>query len=189
MYIKYNNELFDLVDKKDYYKIVTRNENKSDKTFYLRLNVFIKEIAIDDPDIQDIYDVDFFVIYFDESETMKNAAKYVCEGTGMPESSQRAIKQGIWCVNEGRPLYRAPVLEENEVGLWLNGQSCSEDWVMDDRCSCSKIIDLYDCGGYIVKYTYTFKDGVRLPKEEIVEVKMSAEDFKNEMLKHRSGSI
>ena len=148
MYIKYNNELFDLVDKIDYYKIVTRKESKSDKTFYSRLSVFIKEIAIDDTDIQDIYDVDFFVIYSDESETIKNAAKYVCEGTGMPQSSQRAIKEGIWCVNEGRPLYRSPVLEENEVGLWLNGQSCSEDWVMDDRCSCSKIIDLYDCSGW-----------------------------------------
>ena len=75
MYIKYNNELFYLVDKKDYYKIVTRKESKSDKTFYSRLNVFIKEIAIDDLDIRDIYDVDFFVIYFDESETIKKAAK------------------------------------------------------------------------------------------------------------------
>ena len=60
---------------------------------------------------------------------------------------------------------------------------------MDDRCSCSKIIDLYDCSGYIVKYTYTFKNGVQLPKEEIVEVRMTAEDFKNEILKHRSGNI
>lgn len=86
-------------------------------------------------------------------------------------------------------MYRAPVLEENEVGQWLNGQSCSEDWVMDDRCSCSKIINLYDFSVYIVKYTYTFKDGVRLPEEEIVEVKMSEEDFKNEMLKYRIGNI
>ena len=189
MYIKNNNELFYLVDKKDYYKIVTRKESKSDKTFYSRLNVFIKEIAIDDPDIRDIYDVDFFVIYFDESETIKKAAKYVYEGTGMLQPSQRAIKEGIWCVNEGRPLYRTPKIEDGEVGLWLHQQSCSDDWVMDDRCSCSKIVDLYDCSGYIVKYTYTVKDGVQLPKEEIVEVKMSAEDFRNEMLKYRIGNI
>lgn len=60
---------------------------------------------------------------------------------------------------------------------------------MDDRCSCSKIVDLYDCSGYIVKYTYTVKNGVQLPKEKIVEVKMSAEDFRNEMLKYRIGNI
>ena len=189
MYIKNNNELFYLVDKKDYYKIVTRKEGKSDKTFYSRLNVFIKEIAIDDPDIRDIYDVDFFVIYFDESETIKKAAKYVYEGTEMLQPSQRAIKEGIWCVNEGRPLYRTPKIEDGEVGLWLHQQSCSEDWVMDDRCSCSKIVDIHECSKLTVRYTYSVKNGTPLTEKEVVEVDMEPEDFTSEMLKYRIGRI
>lgn len=190
-YIKYGNNIYELIHHRllDRKLITTYHKVKTDDSFYMISDYYAKDYEIGDENIQDIYEIDFFVVYNDTSETVKEAAKYVYEGTRMPESSQRAIKEGIWCVNEGIPRYRAPILEENEVGLGLDQVSHSDDWVMDDRSSCSKIVNLYDCSGYIVRYTYSFKDGVQLPEAEVVEVKMEAEAFKEEMLKHSRRNV
>ncbi len=187
MFIRYKNMVYRYIQRRN--ELVTARKEKVDDTFLQDGSIFFKQIDTMDQDIQDMYEIDFFVVYNDTSETVKEAAKYVYEGTNMPESSQRAIKEGIWCVNEGIPRYRFPILEENEVGLGLDQVSHSDDWVMDDRSSCSKIVDLYDCSEYIVRYTYSFKDGVQLPEAEVVEVKMEAEAFKEEMLKHRSQNV
>lgn len=187
MFIRYKNIVYRYIQRRN--ELVTAVKEKADDTFSQDGNIFYKQIDTMDQDIQDMYEIDFYVGYIDTSETVKDAEKYVYEGSGMAETSQRAVRDGIWCVNEGIPLYRRPILEENELGLSLNQVSCSEDWIQDDRSYCSKIIDLYDCSEYIVCYTYSFKDGVQLPEVEIVEVRMEAEAFKEEMLKHRSQNV
>ncbi len=189
MFIKYDNKLYDFLDKQEYFKIITRKESKADETYYKKMYVFVKEITPSDSKIEDIYEVDFYVMYVDTSDTLKNAEKYVYEGANIFESTRRAVEENIWCVNEGRPLYRVPELEKNELGLNLCQISCSDDWKMDDRGSCSKIVDLYECSDYTVVYTYTYKDGQPLAEKEVVEVKMDAEAFKAEMLKYRRENI
>ena len=172
MYVKYNNELYSYRDLDECKKIVTYKEEKKNNNFYRHRSVWVKVITLDDPNIQDIYDVDFYVNYTDDSETLK-----------------KANRQGKWLVNEGRPLYKNPEIENNELGLSLIKQSYSSDWVMDDRCSCSKIVDLYDCSDYTVVYTYIFKNGQPLNEKEVVEISMTAEEFKQEMIKYKSENI
>lgn len=170
MYIKYNDKLYRYLE--DERKILTYDVEKTDKTFSNKRNIYYKIIDADDGNIESIYDVDFYVYYMDDSETLK-----------------KANVDGIWCVNEGRPLYRNPELEKNELGLILNKVTYSEDWVQFDGCTCGKIVDLYECGEYKIKYTYKYKDGKELQGEESVEVKMQAESFKEEMLKHRVSNV
>ena len=174
MYIKYNAKIYDLIysnfEKK--YVITTYFDEKVDESFYKMWDYYAKDYVETDQNIQDIYDVDFYVTYTDDSETLK-----------------KADKQGKWLVNEGRPLYRNPEIEENELGLSLIKQSFSEDWIMDDRCSCSKIVDLYDCSDYTVVYTYIFKDGQKLDEKEVVEIEMTADEFKKEMIKYKAKNI
>lgn len=170
MYIKYNSTLYRYSKKNR--EILTYYTEKTDETFKPYSKLYYKEIELDDEKIEDIYDVDFYVYYMDDSETLKNACV-----------------SGIWCVNEGKPLYRTPKIEENELGLGLDNLSLSEDWIRDDRSSCSKIVNLYDCKDYTVKYKYIFKNGKVLSKEEVVKEKMDAEEFKAEMLKYRTENI
>ena len=174
MYIKYNDKIYELiycgvVDKE---VVSTYFKEKTDETFYEIFDYYAKDFINTDVNIQDIYNVDFYVSYTDESETLKQAP---------------TVER--WCVNEGRPMYRNPELEKNELGIVLQQVTRSDDWIQDDKCSCSKIIDLYECSDYTVKYTYTFKDGKKLDEKEIVEVKMKAEEFKAEILKYRSENI
>lgn len=110
--------------------------------------------------------------YMDDSETLKASGA-----------------DGVWCVNEGRPLYRCPKIENNELGLSLMYGSICDEWTQDDKGSSSKIIDLYDCSDHTVVYTYSFKDGKPLAENEMIKIKMEPEDFKNEMLKYRLSNI
>lgn len=191
MFIKYKDETYKLIRNILFEQklIITHNTEKTDDSFFALSDYYAKICEMGDKNIKNIYEIDFYVGYHDTSETVKDAEKYAYEGSGMIEEAQRAVKDGIWCVNEGIPLHRSPILEDNELGLSLNHVSCSEDWIQYDRSFCSKIIDLYDCSEYIVRYTYSFKDGVQLPEAEVVEVKMAAEAFKEEMLKYRIGNI
>ena len=60
---------------------------------------------------------------------------------------------------------------------------------MDDRCSCSKIVDLFDCTDFTVVYTYTYKDSKKLDEVIVEEVKVEAEEFKSLMLQYRDENI
>lgn len=172
MYIKYDKELYVFLDKKDYFEIITRKENKADETYIREANIFFKEISPEDPKIEAIFRVDFYVSYMDDSETLKASGA-----------------DGVWCVNEGRPLYRCPKIENNELGLSLMYGSICDEWTQDDKGSSSKIIDLYDCSDHTVVYTYSFKDGKPLAENEMIKIKMEPEDFKNEMLKYRRSNL
>lgn len=191
MFIKYKDYIYELiycglVDKKI---ISTYFREKTDSTFFEISDYYAKDYEADDKNIIDVYDVDFFVKYVDESDTIKHAATYLEGKYRLGSETERAVVEGIWLVNEGRPLYRTPKIEDSEVGLWLHQQSCSEDWVMDDRCSCSKIVDIHECSKLTVRYTYSVKNGTPLTEKEVVEVDMEPEDFTSEMLKYRIGRI
>ena len=172
MYIQYNNELFRFLDKRDYFKIITFDYGKTTADFYKNIDVYVKKISIKDINIQDIFEVDFVLTYIDTSETTKHG-KY----------------ETRWNVNEGKPMYKSPVIEKDEVGLTLSHDSWSEDWIQDDKYSCSKIVNLYECSEYTIVYTYVFKNGKKLEEPLIEEKQVSAEEFKKEMIKYRKTNI
>ena len=153
------------------YKRQYKNIN-IDGTFKNDNGIYYKEVSIDDIKIQDIFEVDFLLTYIDTSETTKHG-KYDTR----------------WNVNEGKQMYKNPVIEKNEVGLTLSHDSWSEDWIQDDKYSCSKIVDLYECSEYTIVYTYVFRDGKKLEEPLIEEKRVSAEEFKEKMIKYRKNNI
>ena len=172
MFIKYKDILYDLLEEKTYLSIITRNKLKSNEDFLKTKRSFYKNISLNDINIQDIFDVDFVLTYIDTSETTKHG-KY----------------ETRWNVNEGKPMYKSPVIEKDEVGLTLSHDSWSEDWIQDDKYSCSKIVNLYECSEYTIVYTYVFKNGKKLEEPLIEEKQVSAEEFKKEMIKYRKTNI
>ncbi len=172
MYIKYNNKLFELINYREKQIITTYFKNKCDETFEKTWDYYVKEFVEEDSNIQDLFDVDFVLTYIDTSETTKH---------GKNETR--------WNVNEGRPMYRSPEIEKDEIGLVLSHDSWSEDWIQDDKYSCSKIVNLYDCSEYTIIYTYTWKNGKKLEEPLVEEKRVSAEVFKEEMIKYRKSNI
>ncbi|MBQ2745694.1 MAG: hypothetical protein IJF37_08815 [Lachnospiraceae bacterium] len=174
MFLKYANKLYEviyccLVDKD---VISTYCKEKTDNTFYSVSDYYAKDFVITDPDIQDIYDINFYVDYIDEKQTMK-------------------LMRGVtrWCVNDNRPMHKAPEIEKDELGIQGPGMNSTDGWVVYDQGASSKIIHLSDCTGFIVEYKYTVKDGKVLEKKLVEEVRMNAEEFKAEMIKHRPENV
>lgn len=172
MFIKYKDILYDLLEEKTYLSIITRNKLKSNEDFLKTKGSFYKNISLDDINIQDIFEVDFVLTYIDTSETTKH---------GTYETR--------WNVNEGKAMHKSPVIEKDEVGLTLPHDSWSEDWIQDDKYSCSKIVNLCDCSEYTVIFTYEYKDGKKLEKPLVEEKQVMAEEFKEEMIKYRKDNI
>lgn len=170
MLMKYANKLYRYIS--NYNEIVTYNNINIDSTFENDNGIYYKKIFADDIKIQDIFDVDFVLTYIDTSETTKHG-KY----------------ETRWNVNEGKPMYKSPAIEKDEVGLTLSHDSWSEDWIQDDKYSCSKIVNLYECSEYTIVYTYVFKNGKKLEEPLIEEKQVSAEEFKKEMIKYRKTNI
>ncbi len=172
MYIRYNNGLYRFLDKEIYYKIITIDKEKITEDFYKNMDVFVKMIPTQDSKIQDIFNIDFILTYIDTSETTKHG-EYVTR----------------WNINEGRPMYKNPEIENDEIGLSLPHDSWSEDWIQDDKYSCSKIVNINECSNYTIVFTYIVKDGEKLEQPLIEEKEVTAEELKEQMIKYRKSNI
>ena len=170
MYIKYNEKLYRYLE--DDNELLTYKEDKIDSNFEEDDGIWFKEITPNDSNIQDIYDINFYVDYIDEKQTMK-------------------LMRGVtrWCVNDNRPMHRAPEIEKDELGIQGPGMNSTDGWVVYDQGASSKIIHLSDCTGFIVEYKYTVKDGKVLEEKLVEEVRMNAEEFKAEMIKYRRENV
>ena len=174
MYIKYDGKIYyhsypNIANKR---YAITHNIEKLTEGFEKQYDYYKKIVCDDDPNIQDVYDIDFYVDYVDEKQTMK---------------LMRDVTR--WCVNDNRPCYQQPEIEKDELGIQGMGMNDTDGWKTYDRGASSKIIHLSDCTGFIVKYTYTVKDGCKLTEELIEEVNMTSEEFKNEMIRHNGMKI
>ena len=174
MYIKYNQKIYDLIysNMKKKTVISTYLEDKTDESFYRISDYYAKDFSEADPNIQDIYEVDFYVTYTDDSETLKH---------GEPVSR--------WHINNMGMIYRTPDIEKNEIGLSLLHDSWSKDWIQHDKYECSKIVNLHDCTDFTVVYTYTYRNGKKLEEPMVEEVTVEAEEFKALMLQYRNENI
>ena len=170
MYIKYNGALYHYLY--DDMEIITYDNSKINDEFEQDEDVYYKPIDESDPNIEDIYTVDFYVDYIDKKQTM----------TSMKDITR-------WCVNDDRPIHKQPEIEQDELGIIAQGLNNTDGWVIYDKCSSSKIIHLSDCTGFIVKYTYTVKNGEKLSKELIKESNMTSNEFKSEMIKYHDENI
>lgn len=196
MCIEYKGQLYHLTEKSMFFDdkpaISTHFKEKTDDTFCEVSDYYVKELKPNDADVQNIYDVCFYVIYHDTSETVRKRAselkEYVEKGDcHISDGEFDEIYRHRWCVNENHAYHYADI-ENNEVSIVTIGAS-SEDWVNVDCGLCSKTVSVFDCEKLLVEYTYSVRDGKKLTKKEVVEVTMDPEDFKAEMLEYRIGNI
>lgn len=182
---------------------VTQFKEKTDDSFYDYLD-YLDSYAkdIESGIVYDLYEVEFYVVYNDTSKTTKTVAEKLKadekEGRTIGKFARDCILEHMWCVNEDS-AYRLPAeIENNEVSIAFNCDSCSEDWIalkskpggFSMRGWCSKIVDIHDCDKLLVRYTYRVLKGEDLLRDKkVVEVTMNPEDFKAEMLKHRLANI
>ena len=183
---------------------VTQFKEKTDDTFYEyldHLDSYAKDMK--NNDVYDYYDIDFYVVYHDQSKTIETASQKIKEkeeaGQSVRGFERFCLIDHMWQVNEEGP-YRLPTdIANDEVAIAYNTPSYSEDWVpLEDEAGgfaregwCSKIVNIHDCEKLVVKYTYRAIAGkwLRSFEEKTVEKVMSPEDFKAEMLKHRLVNI
>lgn len=160
MYAIYDNTLYHMVKKAGRYNLVTRNPEKTDSSFYPHLEVFVKEIAADDPKLQDMYDVEFYVVYHDDSGTMKQALEHLNslrkKGIAPEKGFIENVIDHVWCVTENH-AYQDARIENDEVTLIMDGSSHSEDWKQIDKFLCSKQVSIYDCEKLFVRYLYSMR--------------------------------
>lgn len=195
MYIEYKGQLYCLIERSMFFDdrpaISTQFKEKTDDTFCDVSDHYAKELKPNDADVQNIYEVGFYVIYHDTSETVKKRTaelkEYVEKGHHFDAGEFDAVFHHRWCVNENHAYHYADI-EDNEVSIVTIGDS-SGDWVNVDRGLCSKTVSIFDCEKLPVKYTYSVRGGNKLTREEVAEMSMDPEDFKAEMLKYRIGNI
>ncbi len=203
MFVNYNGQLYRLIKSSLYFDgkpaIATDFKEKTDGTFSAVSDYFIKEFDpedLNDPKIEDIFDVDYFVVYDDKSETvarklaeLKAEIKEIKRGEAVGEDEYDAVFRHIWSANGGAPILNPPLIKNNEVELILGGKSCSDDWIEFERGWCYKAVNIYDCERLFVRYTYTVRGGKKLAEKEVVETTFSPEEFKKEKLKYAYSSI
>ena len=170
MYAIYENNLYMIFYQSSTKVIGTNKEDKKLEGFVQPNKCYMIEWEKVKDKIQSIYDVKFYVTYINKSKT-------------------RTWGQTRWHVSEGMPLHRGFKIDKNEVGIYLNGQSRSQDWVQMENCYCSKIVDISECSDFTVRYEYSRKDGVDYEEPLIEEQEVSAEDFKRIMVSYRRQNI
>lgn len=197
MFVNYNGQLYRLIKSSLYFDgkpaIATDFKEKTDETFSAVSDYFLKIFDPDDPKIEDIFDVDYFVVYDDKSETVARKLAELNDeikrGETVGEDEYDAIFRHIWSANGGAPISDPPSIKSNEVELILGGKSCSDDWIEFERGWLYKAVNIYDCERLFVRYTYTVRGGKKLAEKEVVETTFSPEEFKKEKLKYAYSSI
>lgn len=197
MFVNYNGQLYRMIKSSLYFDgkpaIATDFKEKTDETFSDISDYFIKEFDPDDPKIEDTFDVDYFVVYDDKSETVAGKLAELNDeikrGETVDEDEYDAIFRHIWSANGGAPISDPPLIKNNEVELILGGKTYSDDWIEFERGWCYKAVNIYDCEQLFVRYTYTVRGGKRLAEKEVVETTFTPEEFKKEKLKYAYSSI
>ena len=161
MYIKYNNIVFRFLDKKEYYKIITRNKNKTTDEFYKNKDVYVKKIIETDINIQDIFNIQFFLKWDSHFEKVDT----------------------VWEIFTDKSY-----LNENQV-LMRFANGLLPGWRAEEQTVCSRYVDINECEDFTIVYTYTVKDGIRLETPLKQEKKVSKEEFQKTVIQYRNENI
>ena len=145
---------------------------KCDESFELSWTKHAKFKIVEIENLDQLYDINFFVEYEDDS----------------PTNTKHQIQ---WCVNESVPIFPDPNIDKGEVGLVLSTSSRSDDWYQADKYYCTKVVNLKDCKRIWVEYWYYKYDGnvydKKNPYKEAKEV--SVEEFIDLMVSSRAENM
>lgn len=161
MLIIYKDNLYDLLDEKTHFDIITRLKTKADGDFLSTRKSFYKKITKDDKCIQDIFDVQFFLNWDSHLKNVDKRWEILTDGEYM-KGNQVLLRF---------------------VNVLLPG------WTVEEQVVCSKYVDIDECEDFFVVYTYKVKNGKRLETPVAEEQKVSKEEFQKLVLQYRIYNI
>ena len=140
--------------------IVSYDERSEEKGFEAKRDYYVKRIKIEDEDLEELYEKEFYVRYKDIVE-----------------------ENEIWIVDEGRAVGLIPDIENGIVVIDVSHSPKDNTWIQYERGASAKQISLKDCTEYMIKTVYSKKAGKVVDKlEEIISG--SEEEFKKAMLEY-----
>ena len=141
--------------------IRTYEERNEEEGFESKRDYYVKYIKIEDEDLEELYEKEFYVRYKDS--ITENEIWEPTYGTGL----EMDISKGIIVISVSI-LYNYPE---------------DETWKIYEKGEAAKQISLKDCTEYMIKTIYSKKAGKVVDKlEETISV--SEEEFKKAMLKN-----
>ena len=139
--------------------IVTFEERTEEEGFESKRDYYVKYIKIEDEDLEELYEKEFYVRYKDSIE--ENEVWEIIYGTTLEMNISRGI-----------------------VVITLSRMRSDHKWKIVEKGASEKQILLKDCTEYMIKTIYSKKAGKVVDKlEETISV--SEEEFKKAMLKNR----
>lgn len=130
------------------YFCVTKDKNKVSEGFIQSYDFYKKEIPIDDPKIEEIFDVKFYV-YWD------------CKIKGVVDK-----KWGI---------HTSDYFSDGTVKIYHEGTL--PGWRFEEKGLCAYFLEKEQIEGCSVKYKYVVKDGKKLDEPLEIEKEISVEEF------------
>ena len=138
--------------------IVTYEERSEEEGFEAKRDYYVKYVKIEDEDLEELYEKEFYVRYKDSVE--ENEIWEILYGTDLEMDIQRGI-----------------------VVITLSKMRSDNKWKIVEKGASEKQISLKDCTEYMIKTIYTKKEGKVVDKlEETISV--SEEELKEAMLKN-----
>ena len=138
--------------------IVTYEERSEEEGFEAKRDYYVKYVKIEDEDLEELYEKEFYVRYKDSVE--ENEIWEILYGTDLEMDIQRGI-----------------------VVITLSKMRSDNKLKIVEKGASEKQISLKDCTEYMIKTIYRKKAGKVVDKlEETVSV--SEEEFKKAMLKN-----
>ena len=139
--------------------IRTYEERNEEEGFEAERDYYVKMIKIEDEDLEELYEKEFYVRYKDSVE--ENEIWEILYGTYL----EMDIPRGI-------------------VVIYVQNMKKDDTWTIVEKGMSEKQISLKDCTEYMIKTIYRKKAGKVVDKlEETTSV--SEEEFKKAMLKNR----
>ena len=157
----YKNEEFisAILHKLNLISIVTYEERSEEEGFEAKRDYYVKYVKIEDEDLEELYEKEFYVRYKDSVE--ENEIWEILYGTTL----EMNIPKGL-------------------VVITLSKMRSDNKWKIVEKGASEKQISLKDCTEYMIKTIYRKKAGKVVDKlEETISV--SEEEFKKAMLKNR----
>lgn len=148
----YNDNTYNYVQVRGKSYLMTYDTQKIDETFSETRGYYLKDVTMLQDDLTEIYELHFWVIYKDKTETEEE-----------------------WLVDEGRPLYKVPDIQKGEVGLAVMHDSRDESWIQHDKNAASKVISLDECVKTCVEKHTLFVKGNKVDSK--IKTEVSHKDF------------
>ncbi|MBO4291463.1 MAG: hypothetical protein J5898_06105 [Lachnospiraceae bacterium] len=137
MRAEYKGLVYNAALRNDAATLMTFDTEKKLKGFETKKEFFNKTVKIDDPLLDAVYELHYWVKYCDSIE-----------------------KTELWMVDEGRSHGAAADIEKDEIVITVNHDPLDDSWIQDEKGTAYKKIQLSDCTEYMIEKKYAVRNGI-----------------------------